>query len=97
MSESRSLSELDDLLDDVDGERPRLWCASPETERFLKHGTPVPTHPLFYLYREPGFGWFRVFGCGLAWKDSRRHPLLFSERHGFSAWRIGRWVVRRLP
>ncbi len=34
-------------------------------------------------------GWFRVFGWGLAWKDTRKHSLLFSERelgHGLQVW-----------
>lgn len=39
----------------------------------------------FYLYHSEGLGWFRFFGgCGIAWKDLRRHQLLFSERNGFT-------------
>jgi len=29
-------------------------------------------------------GWFRIFGYGLHWKDTRRVPPLFSERCGYS-------------
>ena len=35
----------------------------------------------FYFYQENGFGWFRLFGYGLHWKDTKRHDLLFSERY----------------
>ena len=33
-------------------------------------------------YHCPGMAWFRVLGFGLRVKDTRRHPLLFSERNG---------------
>jgi len=28
-------------------------------------------------------GWFRLFGRGIAWKNTRYHPLLFSQRNGY--------------
>lgn len=41
---------------------------------------------------EPGFGWARLFGKGVSWKDSSRHELLFSERHGHRRrLRYGTW------
>jgi hypothetical protein len=46
------------------------------------------------FYVGDGIGWFRLFGVGLHWKDTTRHPLLFSERQGLTkalkirAWRI---------
>jgi hypothetical protein len=49
----------------------------------------------FYGSLRPGLGWFRIFGFGVSWKDTRRHELLFSERTGHTrplrigAWRIG--------
>lgn len=47
----------------------------------------------FQLTAEPGIGWFRLFGKGLAWKDTRRHHLLFSERNGYVKYvMVGRWV-----
>jgi hypothetical protein len=50
--------------------------------------------PLFCGSFSPGFGWFRVFGVGLTWKDSKRHELLFSERNGFTRrLRIGAWGI----
>lgn len=39
---------------------------------------------LFYLYTEIGFGFFRVFGYGLCWKDISVYPLSFSELNGYS-------------
>jgi hypothetical protein len=46
---------------------------------------------------EPGFGWFRLFGVGLSWKDSKRHGLLFSERNSYRRrLRIGSWGVGML-
>lgn len=41
-----------------------------------------------------GGGWFRIFGKGLGWKDTRRHPLLFSERNGYTRHvMVGRWSI----
>lgn len=39
---------------------------------------------LFCGYKYDGGFWFRVFGYGLAGKDIRKHPLLFSERYGYT-------------
>lgn len=39
---------------------------------------------VFCASRNRRFGWFRVFGCGLTWKDTRHYPLLFSERYGYT-------------
>ena len=45
----------------------------------------------YYLNR---FGWFRIFGKGLKWKDHTKHRLLFSERNGYSkAITIGKWRI----
>lgn len=41
---------------------------------------------------EPGFGWVRLFGVGVIWKDYSRHKMLFSEREGDSRrLRVGSW------
>jgi hypothetical protein len=46
-------------------------------------------------YLDNGYGWFRVFGVGIKWKDTTRHKLMFSERYGYSKglyickWRFG--------
>jgi hypothetical protein len=48
-------------------------------------------------HRYDGGFWFRVFGRGFAAVDKRRHPPLFSERHGYKkVLRIGRWGVEWL-
>lgn len=49
---------------------------------------------IFALFYDNRFGWFRVFGRGLKWKDTKIHCLTFSERNGYSkAIRIGCWRV----
>lgn len=45
----------------------------------------------------PGGGWFRIAGFGLAWKDTRKHRPLFSERNGFRrSLMIGHWSITAL-
>ena len=34
------------------------------------------------MYSEDRFGWFRLFGHGLKWKDMSKYKLMFSERQG---------------
>ncbi len=51
----------------------------------------------FGAYTEDGLGWVRIFGFGLKWKDTRRHPLLFSERDGSQRCiTIGHWRISLL-
>jgi hypothetical protein len=50
------------------------------------------------FYYNNRFGWFRIFGVGLKWKDVTIHPLLFSERYGYSkGLQIGKWRIGCLP
>jgi hypothetical protein len=45
-------------------------------------------------FRRPGYGYFRVLGFGLVWKDPSRRDLMFSERNGYRLrLRIGRWRI----
>lgn len=45
----------------------------------------------------PGSGWFRVFGKGLGWTDTRRHGLRFSVRNGLvKSVKLGPWVIEWL-
>jgi hypothetical protein len=44
----------------------------------------------------PGYFYFRLFGYGLHFKDSRKARLLFSERSGRNGKRIGSWIVKIL-
>ena len=38
---------------------------------------------LLSAYVVGGAGWFRLFGYGIGWKDTRHFRLTFSERNGF--------------
>lgn len=39
-----------------------------------------------------GLWFFRIFGYGLHWKNTDKHPLLFSQRNGYrKALTIGNW------
>jgi hypothetical protein len=92
-----TLAEIDDLPSASGTERTRLWWAPPEVERSLRDRMPMRQRfPWFCFEGEPGWRWFRLFGFGLMWKDSRCHRLLFSERHGKSCLRFGPWVIRPL-
>lgn len=49
----------------------------------------------FYYYNR--FGWLRLFGYGLKWKDISIHKLLFSERNHLNKFiKIGNWHIRFL-
>jgi hypothetical protein len=44
-----------------------------------------------------GLRWFRIFGFGVSWKDTRIHPLAFSERYGYQkGLRLGHWQIHLL-
>lgn len=46
------------------------------------------------FYYNKGFGWFRLFGRGLKWKDVTVHGLIFSERIRCSRrFQIGKWSI----
>lgn len=48
-------------------------------------------------YVKGGAGWFRLFGYGIYWRDTRRYKILFSERKGYSkVLRVGNFLVRFL-
>lgn len=47
---------------------------------------------IFCGMSQKGQWWFRVLGVGLSWKDTRIHPLMFSERNGYrKGLRVGSW------
>lgn len=49
---------------------------------------------LISFYRTKGLFWFRLLGYGFHSKNSQLHPLLFSERHGYtSKLRIGKYRI----
>ena len=50
------------------------------------------------FYYNNRFGWFRLFGRGLKWKDTSIHGLMFSERNGYAKrLQIGKWCIGYLP
>ena len=49
-----------------------------------------------YKNKEGGRWWFRIFGYGIVFKDTKRHKLLFSERYGYSGFKIGKWFFKIL-
>ncbi len=52
----------------------------------------------FKFYYHNRFGWFRLFGIGLKWKDTSIHRLIFSERNGHSIGiQLGKWRIGYLP
>ena len=73
-----------------------------ENFRFYKFGSYHHSLKLFgffvwsFHYMD-GFGWFRIFGKGLKWKDSHRHSLTFSERNNYDKWiKIGKWIIGKV-
>lgn len=52
---------------------------------------------LLDYYYSDGFGWLRVFGIGLLWKNTKKHDLIFSEREGYRKYiMIGKYLIRFL-
>ena len=50
----------------------------------------------FGCYSVKGLAWFRVFGWGLFVKDTRSHPLLFSQRNGLKGREVGNYYLEIL-
>ena len=49
------------------------------------------------FYKKVGFGWFRLFGRGVLFKDITKHQMMFSERNGYMKKIIvGNWLIRWL-
>jgi hypothetical protein len=50
-------------------------------------------------HKTKGSWWFRIFGVGIAWKNTRLHRKLFSERKGgnWKSIEIGNWYFKYLP
>jgi len=48
------------------------------------------------FYSVVGFGWFRLFGVGIYWKDTsnQKYGMSFSERNGYKKFlKIGSWII----
>ena len=51
-------------------------------------------YSLFSMYYYKGFGWFRIFGIGIKFKNVAKHELVFSERYGRRKYiRIRDWII----
>jgi hypothetical protein len=50
----------------------------------------------FFYHLEDGAFWFRLFGRGIAIKNSHKHKLLFSQRMGLAGFNIGRYYISYL-
>lgn len=67
------------------------------TNNALHHSLRLFGVSCWAFYYHNRFGWFRLFGRGLKWKDTSIHGLMFSETNGYSKgvqigkWRIGYW------
>ncbi len=49
-----------------------------------------------YYYMK-GMFWFRIFGYGFHCKDTNIHPILFSERNGYTKhWYFCKWSMKFL-
>lgn len=47
-----------------------------------------------YIYNNNRKGWLRFFGKVISWKDTSIHPLMFSERNGYtSGFNFGKWRI----
>ena len=44
------------------------------------HSITLFGYRVWLFYYHDGFGWFRLFGKGLKWKNVLKHGLTFSER-----------------
>lgn len=51
----------------------------------------------FSCFYQNRFGWFRLFGIGLVWKDKSIHGLTFSQRNGYTRGiSIGKWYISNI-
>ena len=52
---------------------------------------------VLYYYCGRGMFWFRIFGKGLHFRNINKHPLVFSERNGYTKYLlIGNIVIKVL-
>jgi len=64
------------------------------TNDSIHHSLRLFGYSCWSFYYKNGFGWLRLFGLGLKWKDPTIYPLLFSERNGYTKGiNIGKWRI----
>lgn len=58
----------------------------------------IGTISLLAFHSVDGFGWIRIFGAGLYWKDTTKCQMDFSERNGNTkALKFNNWRISFLP
>ena len=49
---------------------------------------------IFYIYREPKFGFIKIFGKGISWRHKDKYPLSFIERFGYKWYcYLGKYII----
>jgi hypothetical protein len=62
-----------------------------QTEYSLK----IFKYYVWISYHSENFGWFKLFGFGLSWKNINNVKLLFSERNGYcTGYIIKNWYIK---
>ena len=57
-----------------------LRYRNPDDDDVDRHSISIFGWKIWEYYYHERFGWFRLFGKGLKWKDVSIHGLVFSER-----------------
>ncbi len=64
------------------------------TNNSIHHSLKLFGYSVWAFYCIKGFGWFRLFGNGITWKNTAIYCLLFSERNGHKrGFNIGKWRI----
>jgi hypothetical protein len=70
------------------------YCNHPPQGALILFGTYVFS---FFFEFGNGFYWFRIFSNGLSWANSELHHPLFSERYGYTKYKMfGKWRIKTL-
>ena len=74
--------------------RPNFKFYNFSNGTYIHHSLVIFETNVWSYYYNNGYGWFRLFGKGLKWKNSLIHGLNFSERNGYSkVLKIGKWNI----
>lgn len=66
-------------------------------KKSIHHSLRLFGYSVWAFYRIKGFGWFRLFGLGLMWKDTSTFKSSFSERNGYvKGLKVGKWEIRNI-
>lgn len=68
-----------------------------QKKKFSHSSLTVKKLNIWSHYYNNKFGWFRILGVGLTFKDVTVHGLIFSERNGYKKrTQLGNWSIRLL-